>query len=137
MIALADTGVLYALVDAGDLWHQRVIAWWEKSDHDVFVPVTVLPEVAYLLQSRIGPMAEERFIRAVADGEFEVEPLESEDVDRTAELMAAYIDMPLGFVDARVMAIAERTATRDILTTDRRHFSVVRPRHAKRFTILP
>lgn len=48
-----------------------------------------------------------------------------------------YHDLPLGFVDASVIALAERTESDSLLTTDRRDFSVVRPRHVERFRLLP
>jgi predicted nucleic acid-binding protein len=134
---IADTGVLYALVDASDAWHDRVVAWWRLQSTGVVVPVTVLPEVCYLLQTRIGPAAEIAFVQAVAEEEFSVEPVEPEDLVRAAALMDKYSDLPLGFVDASVVAMAERLETRDILTTDRRHFSVIRPRHARTLTLLP
>ena len=137
MTVIADTGALYALIDADDAWHARVVAWWGALPKAVVVPVTVLPEISYLLQTRIGPAAEIAFVRAVADGEFTIEALEPEDFTRIAALMGKYADLPLGFVDASVIAIAERLVTRDILTTDRRHFSVVRPRHARTLALLP
>lgn len=126
-MVVADTGPLYALIDRSDAWHERVVSWWSSPRH-VRVPVTVLPEVCYLLGTRIGARAEHAFVRAVADGEFVVEPLEAEDVERAAELMREYLDFPLGFVDATVIAIAERLEAREILTTDRRHFGAVKMR---------
>jgi hypothetical protein len=36
-----------------------------------------------------------------------------------------------------VAAIAERVHTTEIATVDRRHFSVVRPRHARAFDLPP
>jgi predicted nucleic acid-binding protein len=48
-----------------------------------------------------------------------------------------YADLPLGAVDASVVAIAERLGVKEIATLDRRHFSVVRPRHAEAFSIVP
>ncbi len=137
MIVVADTGPLYALIDRSDAWHRRVSAWWGKAAHHIVVPVTVLPEVCYLLQTRIGAAAETAFVRAVADGEFEIEPLEAADFERAASLLLEYTDLSLGFVDASVLAIAERLGARDILTTDRKHFGVVRPRHAVALTLLP
>ena len=134
---VADTGALYALMDRSDAWHARVVEWWERNRQPVVVPVSVLPEVTYLLQTRIGTDAELAFVRAVAAGEFAVEPLDAEDLDRAAEVMDAYADFPLGFVDASVVAIAERFETRELLTTDRRHFGAVRPRHARGFQLLP
>jgi predicted nucleic acid-binding protein len=104
---------------------------------DVVLPVAILAEVTYLLQTRIGIGAQEAFVRAVADGEFTIEPLDEEDLPRIADIMHAYRDLPLGFVDASVVAIAERLEAREILTTDRKHSGVVRPRHARALTLLP
>lgn len=137
MIVIADTGPLYALVDRSDAWHDRVREWWVEQPRQVVVPVTVLPEVSYLLQTRIGPPAEQAFVEAVADGEFTMEPLESGDIVRAVELMREYADLPLGFVDATVAATAERLGIREILTTDRRHFGVIRPQHTGAFELLP
>jgi uncharacterized protein len=136
-VVVADTGALYALIDAADSWHARVIAWWRSNTKPVVVPVTVLPEVTYLLHSRIGPAAEEAFVQAVADGEFTVASLEDGDLENALELMRRHEDFPLGFVDATVAAIAERLQTREIVTTDRPHFGIIRPRHAKAFVLLP
>ena len=137
MTVLADTGPLYALVDRSDAWHQRVTAWWGQEPRQVLIPATVLPEVSHLLQTRIGTVAEQAFVQAVVEGEFSSEPLEPGDLARAAELMQEYTDLPLGFVDATIAAIAERLDIRQILTTDRRHFGVVRPRHTGAFTLLP
>ncbi len=111
--------------------------WWERATEDIFIPVAVLPEVTYLLSRRIGATAELAFTRAVASGEFVLESLLLEDVARAADLMAIYADTPLGFVDASVAATAERLDVVDLLTTDRRHFSLIRPRHASAFRLLP
>lgn len=97
----------------------------------------MLVEVCYLLAYRIGPHAEQRFLADVARGEFPVQELEPEDCARAASLMAAYLDAPLGFVDASIVAMAERLGVTRILTTDRRHFGVVRPRHVPAFELVP
>jgi len=137
MTVIADTGALFALVDSSDAWHQRVIDWWRANSGPVVIPSTVLPELAYLLHTRINPDAEAAFVRALADGEFTTEPFLDEDLPRTADLVERYADLPLGFVDASVAAIAERLEARKLLTTDRQHFGVLRPRHARGFTLLP
>jgi predicted nucleic acid-binding protein len=134
---VADTGPLYALVDASDAWHERVVAWWKQNRKPIIVPVTVMPEVAYLLQTRIGTDAEIEFVRSVAEGELAAEPIEPDDFDRAVALMERYADLMLGFVDASVVAVAERVEAREILTTDRRHFSVVRPQHTRSFPLRP
>ena len=43
----------------------------------------------------------------------------------------------LGLVDATVVAVAERLRITVLATTDRRHFSAVRPAHVTRLTLVP
>ena len=78
-----------------------------------------------------------RFLGDLAAGELIVEPLHSSDPLRIAELVARYNDLPLGTVDASVVAAAERLRVTQVATVDRRHFSVVRPRHTPTFELLP
>ena len=54
-----------------------------------------------------------------------------------AELVGTYADLPLGAVDASVVAVAERLGATTLATLDRRHFTVVRPRHTTAFALLP
>ena len=134
---LVDTGPLYALADRDDNWHHRTVRFLELSRDELIVPVTVLPEAAYLLAAHLGAQAEQRLVRSIIDGEMEVEELTIPDLRRSLELMRRYEDAEIGFVDATVVAIAERLKLRRILTTDRRDFSLVRPRHCKQFELLP
>ena len=135
MPLLVDTGPLYALADASDAWHARTLAFLESADEILLLPVTVLPEVAHLIRSRLGPAAERVFFEAVARREVVVEPLSAEDLARTAELVAEYPE--LGFVDCSVVAVAERLRLPSLLTTDRRDFARVRPRHVETLQLLP
>ena len=50
--------------------------------------------------------------------------------------VATYRDLPLGTVDASVIAAAERLAVREIATLDRRHFTVVQPKQGQ-FLLAP
>ena len=59
------------------------------------------------------------------------------DLERAAEIMSIYHDQSIGLVDASVVAMAERLGVNEIVTTDGRHFGVMRPRHVKQFTLLP
>lgn len=54
-----------------------------------------------------------------------------------AELVRQYDDLPLGTTDASVIALAERLGVTEVATLDRRHFTVVRPRHVSALTLLP
>lgn len=84
---------------------------------------------------RLGPVAEAKFLRSLAD--LDVDGLDVADWARIAELVQKHADFPLGGVDASVVALAERLNTDVLITLDRRHFGAVRPRHRPAFRILP
>ena len=85
----------------------------------------MVTEVVYLLGTRLGADPEVRFLGDLAAGNLIVEPVAASDWMRIAELVAQYADLPLGTVDASVIAAAERLGVSDIATLDRRHFNVV------------
>jgi uncharacterized protein len=59
------------------------------------------------------------------------------DWQRIQDLVSTYADLRLGGTDALVVALAERHGAVRIATLNRRHFAVVRPRHAEAFELLP
>jgi uncharacterized protein len=103
----------------------------------LLVPSLVITEVVYLLATRLGWQPEVRFLGDLASGNFTLEPIHAADLIRIAELVARYHDLPLGSVDASVVATAERRRIVDVATLDHRHFRVVRPAHTKAFQLLP
>jgi predicted nucleic acid-binding protein len=132
---LVDTGVVYALADRSDAWHASVVALLKAAREPLLAPVTILPEVTYLLATRLGLHAERAFARSLAGGELSVEPLKAADVARASILLGLYPD--IGFVDATVVAMAERLKVKELATTDRRHFAQVQPAHVGSLTLLP
>jgi hypothetical protein len=94
-------------------------------------------EASYLIEHRLGPLAEHRFLREIVGDDYQVEPLTKDDMRRMAELVQQYADLPLGAVDASVVAVSERPGAHEVATLDHRHFRVVRPRHIEAFTLLP
>ena len=135
MPLLVDAGILYAMADRSDAWHRPAITFLETFRPTLLAPVTVLPEAAYLVHTRLGAGAERKMVQAFVDGEVAIEPLKGADLGRVAALMVTYPD--LGLADCSVVAMAERLQLDTIATTDRRHFGMVRPRHVKRFTLVP
>jgi len=135
---VVDTGVIYGAADADDPRHgdcAQVLDAYAAERLVVVVPVVV--ESAWLIESRLGPAAEASFLRSLDAGE--VERIEMVDADwaRVAELVETYTDLGLGTVDASVIAGAERLGVTTVATLDRRHFSVVRPRHVDAFELVP
>jgi predicted nucleic acid-binding protein len=134
---VVDAGPLYAYVDADDRHHRSSLALLESHPGPLVVPTLVITEATYLIATRLGAEAEVRFLGDLAAGAFAVEPVGTADWLRIAELVGRYRDLPLGTVDASVVAAAERLGIAEVATVDRRHFSVVRPSHIGAFTLLP
>ncbi|MBV8201266.1 MAG: PIN domain-containing protein, partial [Acidobacteria bacterium] len=91
----------------------------------------------YLIGTRVGVETEVRFLGDLAAGELIPERVEAADWLRIADLVASYRDLPLGTVDASIVAAAERLEASAIATLDRRHFSIIRPKHLVAFELLP
>lgn len=134
---MVDAGPLYAYVDADDQHHDACRQLLETHPGPLVVPQLVITEVVYLLGTRLGARAEVLFLGDLARGSFLVEPVQPRDWLRIAELVWTYRDLPLGTVDASVIATAERLGVVEVATVDFRHFSVVRPAHVAAFTLLP
>jgi predicted nucleic acid-binding protein len=101
------------------------------------LPQLVLVEAGYFVRKLLGPAAEADFLRELVSGSLDLQPLERDDLIRMAELIETYADLGLGTVDASVIATADRLGVSKIATLDRRHFTVVRPRHVSAFELVP
>jgi uncharacterized protein len=132
---LFDTGPIVAALDRSDKHHSRCAALLESAGGALLIPTTVIVEVCWLLEER--PDIEAAFLESIAAGEFEHVTLTPADLTRMAELVRTYASLPLGAVDASVVAIAERLKLTDVATLDRRHFAVVRPQHVNALNLLP
>lgn len=60
-----------------------------------------------------------------------------DDFRRIHELLEQYASLRLDFVDATIVALAERFNIQRILTVDQRDFRAIRPNHCAYFEILP
>jgi predicted nucleic acid-binding protein len=136
-VLIVDTGPLYAAADVSDRNHARCVELLNGVTQPLQVPALVAAEIAYLTNKRLGARAELTFGASFVQGELFLEPVEPADWRRITELMETYIDMPLGMVDASIVALAERLNARRIATLDHRHFAPVRPRHVENFELVP
>lgn len=134
---IVDTGIIYATADKKDSWHEKSVEFFSDFSGRLIVPSTVIPEACYLLNTYLGQSAEVAFINSINNRELAVEHFNFDDLSRCITLLKKYDDFNLGFVDASVIAIAERLKICKIMTTDRRHFSVVKSKHCDVLILLP
>lgn len=134
---ILDTGALVALMDEADRWHQEILNFFQNNQSPLVMPTVIIPETCYLLNTHLGAHVEEAFILKCISGEIRLENLIKSDFVRGLELMRLLSKANIGFVDAAVASIAERLKIKQIITTDRRHFSLFRPKRCHSFALLP
>lgn len=122
---VVDTGAVIALIDADDRHHDTVRQLFEQDPDEWVLPWAILPEVDYLLATRVGARAQSAFLDDLAVGAFAVEWGDQVDVQRANALCDKYADLKIGLVDGVVIGVAERLAATAIATFDLRHFGAV------------
>ena len=122
MITL-DTSAIVALLDRRDQDHGAVTEALRRESPPYLVPAAVLGEVGYFIETRFGQTVLERFLDDLSAGAFVLDCGDG-DVRRVRDLVARFADLPLGLVDAAVIACAERNGGRT-LTLDQRDFGIV------------
>ena len=135
-LAVADTGFVVALLNRLDQRHSQVTTIYRETQN-IFLPQTVLAEVAYLVGRDAGTKVVVAFLRGLEASRFNLISLISIDIERTASILETYSDSRIDFVDATVMAIAERMKIDTVLTLDQRDFTIFRPSHCNSFRLLP
>lgn len=137
MTALLDTSFLLAMTNSRDRHHYRVLQIAQRIEPPLILPITVLPEVCYLIATRLGHSVMRTFLKQLVGSDVILEPINSLDLNRTIEILTIYADSKLDFVDSTLVAIAERQNISRILTLDHRDFSIIRPKHTDYFELLP
>lgn len=137
---VCDTGPLVAAAFSKDPDYHRCVELFtglHLANRQMVLPAPIVAEVGYLLAAKAGARAEALFLRSLGDGDLVTVELTPADYTRMADLVEQYADLPLGTSDAAVIALAERLDVDEVATLDHRHFTVVRPRHVRAFTLLP
>ena len=126
MAAVADSGPLISAVQSDDAAHPLARELVGALGRELVVLMPVLAEVDYMVRKRAGAEPGRRLLRAIREGEHTAAFLTPGLLARAVEIDAQYAHLELGFVDASIMAFAERHKL-PILTFDFRHFRATKP----------
>jgi uncharacterized protein len=133
-----DTGAIIATLSSADKFHRQFVSFWNaltKTSLEFVTTEACLTEVNYLLPNQAESRKMLRlFLEEVAA---KIIPLDLFWLPRLNELMDKYADLPMDFADATLVLACENLNIRHILTTDTKDFCLYRPRHCKRFEVLP
>jgi len=134
MIVL-DTSVAVAFMNRRDDDHERVAAWMDAVEEDLFTTPLIVAEVDHLVSRSGGSDAALAFYEDLASGAYAVEWWPEA---MTETLSAARKHRDIGLADASLLALASRLNTLRIATLDERHFRAVRPLTGEAaFVLLP
>lgn len=136
MQIILDTSAVIGLMDKKYKKHENLKTIFTKKDNLYILPSTAIGEICYMLNSRFGNKIELIFLEEIIKTGFQLELLKDMDIVRIIEILKKYDALNIGYVDASIVAIAERLKTNKILTLDRKHFEIIIPRGFDRFDIL-
>lgn len=119
---LCDSGPLIATFDPSDRFHARCTRLLLTWPGRLVIPEPVLGETCTFLRNNVrkGAELEATLLEAVTahEGDFTIADPTSEDRKRASELVRRLVSAPMGYVDATVLAMAERLSITDVATTD-------------------
>lgn len=134
---LADTGFFVAVASPNDQFHSSAVNALKAIDEPIITTYPVITETCYLLLRETGSSAPPRFLRNfIRSEDLIIFNLETVHLQRIADLMETYADIPMDFADASLVLLAEQFEEERILTSDRRDFSIYRWQNNRPFNNL-
>lgn len=130
---LLDTGVIVALLDRSENFHQACAAAIRELEAPLITCEAVLAESCYLLRNLPG--AAEAVIENVAAGIFQIPFQLPREALAVQQVLRKYRDRKIDLADACLICLAGEFGTADILTLDK-DFEVYRWSRRKPFRIL-
>jgi uncharacterized protein len=103
-----DTSGMLALLDARSRPHRAAVEALEATTGPFLVPAATLGELGYFFEHRYAPVVARTFLEDLRDGLWTLDGGDG-DLARVVELHDRYADLPLGVVDAAVIACGERS----------------------------
>ena len=119
---LVDAGPLIALADHADKYHRPVKTYLNKFNGRMLTTWPVLAEVCHFLPEQV----QIDFLRWANGGGISVVEMHETALSSLADWKEKYRDLPMDLADASLIWLAQQTGVLDILTIDRKDFSVYR-----------
>ncbi|MCU0697167.1 MAG: PIN domain-containing protein [Myxococcaceae bacterium] len=131
---LLDTGFVVGLMNQKDPAHASCVSVWKEVRGPFITTEGLLVETGHLLRKHEAGLARAwQMLRAV---QVIVVPPAPWRIERSLELMSRWADVPMDYVDASLVGLAEETGVLQVLTLDQRGFDAYRV-GSRRFRRLP
>ena len=130
---LLDTGVIVALLDRRERYHNQCVAVVDRLERPLVTCEAVIAESCYLLRELPG--APETVVENVERNVFQIPFQLSQSAAAVRIILRKYRDLPAAFADACLIYPADQFSTADILTLDQ-DFNTYRWRRTRPFHLL-
>jgi uncharacterized protein len=137
---IVDTSAILALLDEAYPEHGAIAGTIGIADGPLVVSPMITAEADYMLHTRLGVEAAQRFAADVVSEAYELAEWTVSDHAMALDISRRLGDHKdyIGIADASNVVLADRYRTTLILTLDQRHFRRLRPLWgASHFTVLP
>jgi predicted nucleic acid-binding protein len=136
-VTVTDTGPLVALVNRNDPNHKVCVAATKRLPAGpLMTSWPCFTEAMYLVFRAGGYSAQLALWKLRSAGRLVLLDLSTAEVDRMAELVDKYHDLPMDMADASVVAAAERLGIQRVFTFDK-HFTVYRFADGSAVEVIP
>lgn len=130
---LVDTGFLVALFDRTDRQHEsakQMLATLVRDRHLALVSVwPTVVETCFFLD----PPGKRALLQWIERGALRLRPIEVSDLTAISDVIARFAEHNIDLADATLVWLAEAEGTRQVLTTDRRDFDMLRTARGQSF----
>ena len=133
---LADTGPIVAMIVRSDPYHEQAKRSFAAQRGPVIMTDACLTETLYFLGRMSGWRGQAILWNLVRAGAINVHASTRDAALRCAEYMERFKDAPCDYADASILAAAEETAARQVLTIDG-HFHAYRLMDGTALEIIP
>ena len=113
---ILDTGILVAVLDKSDNYHNWAIQEWAKIAKPLLTCEAVVTESCFVLQDIYG--SEDAIMALIERGTVQIDFRFNDEVKVIRELMQRYQSVPMSFADACLVRMSELIGGSSVLTLD-------------------
>jgi hypothetical protein len=132
---LIDTGPIVAILNQRDPYHAACSAVFQELAAPLSTCWPVVTEAAYILGD--WSPATGKLFALLRTRALSILPVGVSDIDAIEVILTKYADQKFQLADATLMHLAQRENIRQVLTLDRKDFTVFRTASGKSLDLLP
>jgi hypothetical protein len=132
---LIDTGPLVSILGKNDPFHHKCVEAFKQAPAPLLTCWPVITEAAYLLRESLPAVT--KLFELLRTNALAILPLHLADLPAIEAIFSKYQDQGFQLADACLMYLAERERIVEVMTLDKRDFSLFRTSAGKSLSLRP